>query len=176
MPIMSPVVDKARVFATAAHSAVDQRRKYTGEPYINHPRIVYELVRSVTDDTATLAAAWLHDVVEDTKVTLEDIRLEFGDEIYALVADLTDVSRPEDGNRAVRKAMDRDHIAGADPKAKTIKLADLIDNTRSIVARDPSFAKVYIREKRALLEVLMEGDNRLFAMAHELLVDAESGL
>jgi hypothetical protein len=82
---------------------------------------------------------------------------------------LTDVSRPEDGNRAARKAIDLAHTAKASPAAKTIKLADLIDNTRSIVERDPDFAKVYLQEKARLLEVLQEGDPTLMAMAREYL-------
>lgn len=69
---------------------------------------------------------------------------------------LTDVSRPEDGNRAARKKLDREHLAKATPEVKTIKLADLIHNTESIVAHDPKFAEVYLEEKRALLSVLKD--------------------
>jgi hypothetical protein len=85
-----------------------------------------------------------------------------------LVEQLTDVSRPEDGNRAKRKAIDRAHTAKASPEAKTIKLADLIDNTRSIVELDPGFAKIYLVEKVLLLEVLQEGDAGLWEMARRM--------
>jgi (p)ppGpp synthase/HD superfamily hydrolase len=112
-----------------------------------------------------LAAAWLHDVVEDTGVTNEVIRVEFGDEVAELVGWLTDVSRPEQGNRAVRKAIDRAHSAMAPADAQTIKLADLISNTRSIVAHDEKFAKTYLEEKRLLLEVMIKGDAALMAEA-----------
>ena len=54
----------------------------------------------------------------------------------------------------------------ATPEAKTIKLADLIDNTKSIVEHDPRFAKVYLEEKRLLLEVLKDGDETLWQQAH----------
>ena len=64
-----------------------------------------------------------------------------------LVDDLTDVSKPQDGNRATRKELDRQHTAKASPDAKTIKLADLISNSRSIMKDDPNFAKVYMKEK-----------------------------
>ena len=163
--MMTYIEEKARDFAAHAHGAINHQRKYTGEPYINHPAAVVELVRSVSDSPTMLAAAWLHDTVEDTPVAIGQIRAEFGNDVARLVEMLTDVSRPEDGNRAARKAIDRAHTALASPAAKTIKLADLIDNTRSIVERDPEFAKVYLEEKRLLLEVLTDGDTRLYAMA-----------
>src|SRR3989338_4557009 len=160
--------DKARLFAEAAHAGINQRRKYTGEPYINHPAAVVELVRSVPHTPEMIAAAWLHDVLEDTPAGLATIIIEFGAEVAILVNHLTDISQPSQGNRAARKAIDRAHTAKASPAAKTIKLADLIDNSRSIVARDPDFARVYIAEKALLLEVLREGDATLWAMAANL--------
>lgn len=160
------LMDRARSFAEHFHAG--QVRKYTGEPYIYHPIAVAQIVATVTHTDEMLAAALLHDVVEDTDATLDDVEREFGAEVAALVEMVTDVSRPEDGNRAARKAIDRDHIAQASPEGKTIKLADLIHNTQSIVAHDPEFARVYLAEKRALLEVLGEGDPLLFARASEL--------
>ena len=165
------LVEKARVFATAAHHAAGNVRKYTGEPYINHPAAVVALVASVPHTPEMLAAAWLHDTVEDCGVDLREIHAVFGINVARLVEMLTDVSQPEDGNRAQRKAIDREHTAQASPAAKTIKLADLIDNTRSIVSRDPEFAKVYMAEKALLLEVLTDGDAMLFEDAHALVDD-----
>jgi (p)ppGpp synthase/HD superfamily hydrolase len=158
---MTDMVERARMFATAAHAAVGQLRKYTFEPYIVHPAEVAEIVASVGGTDAQVAAAWLHDTVEDTGVSIELIRKEFGSEVSDLVGWLTDVSRPEQGNRAVRKAIDRAHTAAAPAEAQTVKLADLIANTRSIVAHDEAFAKVYLAEKRQLLEVMTKGDSRL---------------
>lgn len=159
------IVERALVFATAAHAAVGQKRKYTGEDYIVHPIAVMELVRSVPHDDNMLAAALLHDVVEDTAVTIDLIRSQFGDDIADLVDWLTDVSQPSDGNRAARKAKDCDHTAAAPARAKTIKLADLIDNSKSIGKFDHNFWRVYKREKDALLAVLTEGDPTLYAQA-----------
>ena len=105
-----------------------------------------------------VAAAWLHDTVEDTPATFEEIEREFGADVAALVKELTDVSRPGDGNRAARKAIDREHTAAASPRAKTIKLADIIDNCEDICRHDPKFGRVYLGEARALLAVLAEGD------------------
>lgn len=161
---------RAVSFCIAAHCAVGQKRKYTGEDYHHHPLEVATLVmeHALHWNTAMLVAAVLHDVVEDTQVPLSVIESQFGPEVAALVEQLTDVSKPEDGNRAARKAIDRAHTAKASHQAKTIKLADLISNTRTIVARDPEFAPVYLAEKRQLLEVLKEGDPELYKMAYDL--------
>ena len=163
------IAERARVFAIAAHSAVKQVRKYTGEPYWVHPAEVAGMIEALEGGTfEMIAAAWLHDVVEDTGVTIELIRAEFGVEVADIVGWLTDVSRPEDGNRAVRKAIDREHTARAPAEAQTVKLADLIVNSRSILAHDPAFAKVYLEEKRMLLEVLTRGDATLMAQARNI--------
>lgn len=160
------VVRKAQVYAMAAHASVKQVRKYTGEPYIVHPAEVASIVARVPGSTPDMvAAAWLHDVIEDTGCTFTDVHMAFGIDIATLVGWLTDVSRPEDGNRATRKAIDRAHTAEAPAEAQTIKLADLISNSRSIMQHDPEFAKVYLEEKRLLLEVLTRGDAGLHAEA-----------
>lgn len=143
------MMERARTFATAAHAG--QVRKYTGEPYITHCEEVADLIAAHGGTVAQVAAALLHDTVEDTPVTIELIREEFGEHVATLVDGLTDVSKPEDGNRAARKALDRAHTAAQSPECKLIKLCDLISNTRSIAAHDPDFARVYLQEKRLLL-------------------------
>lgn len=167
---MTPMETAAAEFALKAHG--DQKRKYTGAPYIEHPAAVADIVRSVPHTEAMLAAAWLHDVVEDTPVTLDESGERFGDEVRTLVYWLTDVSRPEDGNRATRKKLDRDHLAAAPAEAQTIKLADMISNGKSIAQHDPEFAVVYRREKLALLEVMTKGDPRLRARAQVIMDEA----
>jgi (p)ppGpp synthase/HD superfamily hydrolase len=160
------IVRKAQVYAMAAHAAVGQKRKYTGEPYIVHPGEVARIVAGVPSSTPDMvAAAWLHDVIEDTGCTFTDVHMAFGIDIATLVGWLTDVSKPEDGNRAVRKAIDREHTAQAPAEAQTIKLADLISNSKSIMTHDPEFAKTYLAEKRMLLEVMTKGDRGLHAEA-----------
>jgi (p)ppGpp synthase/HD superfamily hydrolase len=166
---MSDLVQKAKAFATSAHEG--QVRKYTGVPYIVHPIEVMEIVQTVKHDDTMLAAALLHDVVEDTDCTLDDIRAEFGDDVASLVADLTDISKPEDGNREARKAKDREHSAGASASGQTVKIADLISNSLDIVKHDSSFAKIYMVEKFLLLGVLTSGDPTLFERAIKLVED-----
>ncbi|TXM69638.1 HD domain-containing protein [Methylobacterium sp. WL120] len=146
------IIEKALVFATEAHKG--QMRKYTADEYIIHPIAVSERLRDLGFADEILAAALLHDTVEDTSVTSDDIRREFGDRVADLVAQVTDVSIGQIGNRAHRKALDRDHLALADADGQSIKMADLIDNAESITTHDPSFAKVYMAEKADLWELL----------------------
>lgn len=117
---VSTLEQRAMEFAAHYHGIIDHRRKYTGEPYIEHPKAVVKLVKDAPHTPAMLAAAWLHDVVEDTPATIDEVRQTFGAEIAGLVRMLTNVSRPEDGNRATRKSIDRAHIAMASREAKTI--------------------------------------------------------
>ena len=166
---MESLIEKARAYAVGAHARINQLRKYTSQPYDVHLKAVAELVATVSDDEATIAAAWLHDTVEDTPATFEDLEREFGVDVVQLVKELTDVSKPGDGNRAVRKAIDRQHSAGASPRAKTIKLADVIDNCEDICRHDVKFGRVYLGEAEALLEVLAGGDEKLHARAARLI-------
>ena len=159
------MVERARVFATAAHAAVGQRRKYTNEPYIVHPAEVVSILQTVNHTEEMLAAAWMHDVVEDTGVPLEVIWGEFGSVVASYVHWLTNRSKAEDGNRAKRKEIDREYIRNAPAEVKTIKLADLISNCSSIMQYDVAFATTYLEEKRLMLEVLKEGDSVLWYVA-----------
>jgi (p)ppGpp synthase/HD superfamily hydrolase len=166
---MSEVIEKAAEFARKAHEWFDQRRKYTGEPYIVHPQAVAKIVATVPHDEEMLAAAWLHDVVEDTPVKIDEIDTEFGSAIAALVSDLTYVTAKADGNRARRMAIDREHSARASARAKTVKLADVIDNLTGIAKLDQGFASRFVAEKELLLGVLEEGDPTLYRRAEELI-------
>ena len=154
--ILNDITERALRFATLAHEG--QVRKYTGEPYIIHPIAVAELVRSVDLDDEIVAAAYLHDVVEDCDVGIEEIAEDFGSRVAQFVGEVTNVSRPEDGNRKARKALDRAHLSKASYEGKSIKLADMLDNSRSIIPRDPGFAEVYLREMELALPELSEGN------------------
>lgn len=161
---MMSIFIRALHYAAQAHA--NQRRKYTNEPYINHCiEVAHILMEYGIDSVEMLSAAVLHDVVEDTPVTIEEVRLVFGAKIAEMVSDLTDVSRPSDGNREIRKAIDREHTAKASIRAKTIKLADLISNTRTIAQFDHSFAKVYLAEKALLLPLLANAQQGLWLAA-----------
>jgi len=152
---------------TLHHQFTDPRR-YTGQPYITHPYSVAELVAVHEQDENMYAAALLHDIVEETPATTEDIFNQFGPIVGQMVKDLTDISKPEDGNREHRKKLDRIHLSGAHPSSKTIKLADMIINSESIIVHDPRFAATYMKEKRLLLEVLREGNEQLYRIAEKV--------
>jgi (p)ppGpp synthase/HD superfamily hydrolase len=144
----------ADIVANTAHTAVGQMRKYTHEPYIVHPREVAEIVRAYGGDTIQIQAALLHDVVEDTSITVEFIADMFGKEVATMVDWLTDVSNPYDGNRDTRKAMDREHLSRAPRDAQFVKVADMISNSKSIGDHAAGFAKIYMKEKELLLEAM----------------------
>jgi len=162
------IIEKAEMLATIAHQAINQRRRYTQEPYINHPIAVMNIVKTVPHTDEMLAAALCHDVVEDTSVTLETIAKYLGPVVTQLVSELTNVSVFTDGNRETRKALDRAHTAKCSAEAATVKLADIIHNSESILKYDPKFAKIYMHEKRLLLEVLTHGDQSLHAIASKV--------
>lgn len=166
---MTNLATRARDYASYAHARIKHKRKYTGQPYQAHLKSVVQILRQVTDDENVLAAAWLHDTVEDTEATHHQIEEQFGKDVASLVYQLTDISRPGDGNRSYRKALDRAHLAEASDRAKTIKLADIIDNTRDICKHDEKFARVYVQEVAALLGVLQGGDNQLMSQAQKAL-------
>jgi len=165
---MSDLVERARIYATEAHQRINHRRKYNNEPYHVHLSAVAQLVAGVTNDEEMIAAAWLHDTVEDTQATLEDIEAAFGMPVAELVEELTDVSKPGDGNRMQRKQIDRMHLAQASPRAKTVKLADLVDNCKDITRHDPRFAQIYLAEMNDLLDVLQGGDAQLYRRAERI--------
>lgn len=170
------LIERAAKFASDAHESINQKRKYSGLPYFVHCEQVANIVKQIGGSPEMIAAAYLHDTVEDTPVTLEDIQKEFGSEVAILVEMLTDVSKREDGNRRVRKQMDLDHTALASPQAQTIKVADLIANAPDIVHNDPSFGVVFVREKEALLKVLTKANPTLLARALVILNQCKNDL
>ena len=126
--------DKAVKFATKAHEG--QTRKGTDLPYIVHPLEVAEIVQGMTDDENVWAAAVLHDTVEDTPVTMEDIKREFGEKVAHLVAGDTENKRddlPPEQTWKIRKQETIDHLNNdADRKEKMIVIGDKLSNIRQI--------------------------------------------
>lgn len=164
----SKLINDALMLAIQAHG--DQRRKYTGEPYVLHPIGVSKIVETVEHTPEMVAAALLHDVVEDTPVTFREIKEQFGSTVAEYVHYCTNVSEKEDGNRAFRKKMDADHFALGPPESQTIKVADLIHNSVSIVQHDQKFFhKAFKHEKTYMMEVLTLADQKLKDQAQSIL-------
>ena len=180
------LIQRAQNFAHAAHDSIGQKRKYTGEPYWVHTdevaRIVEEAVyeqKGIWPSQKMIAAANLHDVLEDVfpvnpNINHQKIKNEFGDDVYLLVSELTDEFTKEKypkWNRETRKRAEAARIEKISIEAKTIKLADLISNTASIVEHDPDFAKTYLKEKFNLLGALSDGNPVLLERATKLCVE-----
>ena len=170
------IIAKAEQFAVRAHDSIKQVRKYTGDPYWTHTRRVAQIVSSVIDDLEAIAAAHLHDVLEDVapvnpEFSEETIRAEFGDRVLNIVKDLTDEYIPENYpkmNRNERKAAEAQRLSRIAPISQTIKYADLIDNTADIVKHDLKFARTYLREKSNILKVMSKGDPELYRSAFNM--------
>ena len=160
-------IQRAIDFATKAHEG--QVRKYTNEPYITHPLAVAEIVAEVTENEDSIIAAILHDVVEDTDISINKIQEKFGHKVADYVNDLTEYPSVE--NRLTRKRQNVFDLSQGYDESKTIKLADLIHNTESIVKHDPKFAKLYMFEKAMLLGALVDGHSTLYIRAEKQLRD-----
>jgi (p)ppGpp synthase/HD superfamily hydrolase len=162
------LIQEALMLAIKAHDG--QRRKYTGEPYSMHPIGVSKIVETVEHTPEMVAAALLHDVVEDTPVTFREIKDKFGSTVAEYVHYCTNVSEKEDGNRAFRKKMDADHFALGPAESQTIKVADLIHNSLTIIPNDQKFFhKAYKYEKQYMMDVLTKADPILKGQAQTML-------
>lgn len=163
------MIEKAILFGRYAHR--NQTRKGSGEAYWRHTERVGHWARKIGLDMDVVIAAFLHDTIEDQDVTVELLTALFNANVAKNVWWLSDQSKLTDGNRKVRKAIDKAHIALAPVQVKTVKLIDSIDNLMDIAVTDRNFAKVYFQEKRDLLEVLTDGDAKVYAAAKKLIDD-----
>lgn len=136
---MSDVVLLARAFDFACQSHTPQRRKgAAAEPYVNHLADVARRVAEATagDDASLVAAALLHDTIEDTPVTREELEIAFGPDIAALVAEVTDDKSLE---KDVRKELQVANAPAKSARAKMLKLADKASNLCALVASPPDW-------------------------------------
>lgn len=149
----------------------EQKRKYTGEPYWYHCYTVADIVAKY-DETA-IEIAFGHDLLEDTDCSdskLEAALLSIGydllntDFIVGGIVDLTDIYTADNYpelNRKKRKELEAKRLGTIHPVSQTVKYADLIHNTSSIVKYDPGFAKIYLKEKQEILKYMRAGNKNL---------------
>ncbi|NTS39574.1 bifunctional (p)ppGpp synthetase/guanosine-3',5'-bis(diphosphate) 3'-pyrophosphohydrolase [Flavisolibacter sp. BT320] len=173
---MEAVLETIRDFADKAHGS--QLRKYSPDRYIVHPVRVMEICRRHTNSLPVLSAALLHDVLEDTTVTEPQLHQflttvmseEDAAQTTSLVVELTDkftkLAYPR-WNRRKRKEKESARIGETSGLSQTVKYADIIDNCREIVEQDSDFARVFLRECKALLKVMPKGDKTLYEEAVE---------
>lgn len=174
---MNDIVLRSKILAVESHDSIGHKRKYTKESYWHHTFSVASIVSEYSQDEDIISAAILHDILEDVSWVTEDIiGFWISKRVASLVVEVTDISKPEDGNRKTRKHIDKCHLAQASANAQTIKLADLIDNTISILEHDHHFAKLYLEEKEALLKVLNKGNTALYERARKSLFEAKQKL
>ena len=163
---LNSTYDKVLAFATEAHSG--QKRKYSNEDYITHPIAVAKIVEENGGTDSMIFAALLHDVIEDTDVTEVELlsflhelpNTHVAIEVFEYVRDLTDIYTSEnfpDWNRAKRKGLEAIRLGSTGNRVQTIKCADLFHNTLSITSHDPKFAKVYLAEKKVMLDLMTDG-------------------
>lgn len=162
------MVQSALAIASLYHR--NQKRKYTGEPYIEHPKLVAKIITDymeACDDIPLFAfdpmdysiiqsAALLHDTIEDTNATYEEIQKVFGKSVCDLVYFLTDDLTPKDGNRKLRKEKYLEKLLDSPYEAKCLKIADVLANVRNLAevvpAEDKGFAIKYVGEKQQMVE------------------------
>jgi len=168
------IILRAAAVARDAHEG--QKRKYSGRPYITHPGRVAARASILPGATeALLAAAWLHDTVEDTDLTLEDVRKSFGEEVASIVDGLTnkfDKASYPDMNRKARKKAEHERLHKEPHNVQLLKLLDRLDNLREMSTEDEGFVKLYIRESHDLLIAVGDADlglgRELMALLDEL--------
>lgn len=151
-------------FATKAHAG--QKRKYTGEDYITHPLAVGKAIALYEFEIKSckkqvIAAAYLHDVLEDTSITYGELRrflfsvfLPYDAHfVFDMVVELTDVYTKKDYpylNRLERKRLERKRLETINPYSKLIKMEDIAHNSISIEKYDPEFFKVFLSETKEM--------------------------
>jgi guanosine-3',5'-bis(diphosphate) 3'-pyrophosphohydrolase len=175
---MKETLETIKQFADKAHG--DQKRKYLPERYIEHPVRVMKLCESVTSELPVLAAALLHDVLEDTEINkhyLHDFLLtvmdtDDCDNTLQLVIELTEIYTRRDYpqmSRRKRKSKEAGRISHASAEAQTIKYADIMDNCKNITTQDPDFAPVFLRECKMLLAKMTKGNHELRQQALQVI-------
>ncbi len=173
---MEMIIEKIKDFAATAHSG--QVRKYAEEPYINHPIRVMQHCRLYVKDISIAAAALLHDVLEDTQVSNDELSTflhgvlpkEDARHSMLLVEQLTDVYTKENYpglNRRQRKEKEHERLASIHGHAQTIKYADVIDNSRDKAIPENDFAEKLLNEYKQLLRKIPNGHPALYKLAQE---------
>lgn len=160
------LVDKAKEFATNCHK--DQTRKFDKKPYIVHPAAVADLVEQHGGSPEMIAAAWLHDVVEDCGVSVRDLLAEFGTTVSGLVWELTS---PSDLDKSKKGQYLLDKMNTMSSDALTIKLCDRLSNVSNFQTEPQGFVKKYAPETKFIIDEL-EGGGRPFNPQQLKLIDA----
>jgi (p)ppGpp synthase/HD superfamily hydrolase len=164
--------EEMMIFATRAHCAARQLRKYSGDWYIVHPMDVFKIVDEYCQDEETNCAALGHDILEDVAPAFPEFHIDticekFGRPIAILIHELTDQFTKENYpalNRKTRADLEAKRLATISYKAKNVKIADIIMNTSDIASADPGYAVMYIKEKMRVFEGLQDANEQLVSL------------
>ena len=166
MKMDTSLLDRAILFAVRCHSGVERRGK--GFPYIVHPMEAMAIAATMSSDQEVLAAAALHDVVEDTGVTLDELRAQFGERVAALVD--TESDRLGEGlDWMARKEDSLQRLKQASRDEKIVAMGDKLSNMRAI-ARD------YTSKGEVFWDLFRIKDKSVHAWRYHALLDAFSDL
>lgn len=185
MPHTEEILMKVAAFAANAHAG--QQRKYINEPYIEHPVRVMYTCMAQQQPLTVLSAALLHDVIEDTSISEDELSAFLGSifnpqdakAVLSMVIELTDVYVKRDyphWNRQIRKEAELERLKRISGGAQTIKYADILDNSEAITLQDPGFAVILLKEYQHQLKALNSGDATLRQMTIEKLEAALKAL
>ena len=163
---MGDLIKSAKLFANASHERFSAGRNTAVQNLPAHLKTVAQIVATVTEDQETIAAAWLHDLIEDTAVTFEDLERRFGSRVAKLVNELTIPHVPGYRNRDTRLAIAKGHLAQASEAAQTIKLADLIDTCSDLHKNNRVALLEHASYAEELLVVLERGNRSLIGRLH----------
>ena len=158
---MSELIKAAKMFANSGHQRITVHPNPALQSHEAHLKSVAQIVSSVSGDEQMIAAAWLHDIVEDTGVTIDDVERQFGVRVAKLVYEVTVVSHPARHHHTASFALSKQHFAKVSDAAKTVKLADLIDTCRDLYKNDSAMFRTYAAEANELALVLNGGNTRL---------------
>lgn len=177
--ILSPQQKKLFEFVTKCHGT--QVRKYTKEPYTNHLLNVAQIV--VDFDSTCVEIALCHDLFEDTDCNFSQLfdhmvslgySREYSYDVCTCVQELTDVYTAKEHpylNRRKRKKAEAKRLSTISSRSKTVKYADLIDNTKDILTHDKDFGEVYIVEAKELIDLCVGGNVDLYKICRDIIVD-----
>jgi len=163
------LISKAKELATSKHEG--QFRKFSGEPYVQHPLRVAQTVlryKNSKELDKLMVAAILHDTVEDTDTTIEEIRELFGDLVASLVEELTSDSVKAKENKSLYLS---DKMISMSSWALVIKLSDRLDNVSDLRHVNKSFRQKYIKETKYILSRLIVDRNYLSITHIQLIND-----
>ncbi|QYW03713.1 hypothetical protein pEaSNUABM46_00070 [Erwinia phage pEa_SNUABM_46] len=159
----------ARLAATNAHAK--QTRRFTGEPYINHPQAVVNFLQRFNVGEQILAAAWCHDVLEDCGICYEALELCIGTTATDIVFEVTNKEFPEGTPRIEKYWHNIERLVMASHQAQTLKCGDIYDNCKDVYERDQHYGAKYIAEKYFLIRMFARAQSDVRQTVMQMLHD-----